>query len=119
MEEDKPTVHLLHGRYVLEVRVYMSNALELNKFERLEWLPDDTTVLACENVTLTWREFPWKKIERRVFKLQKRIYRAQLSGDKKLVRKLQKTLTKSWYAKLLSVRKVTQENKGKNTAPRR
>jgi RNA-directed DNA polymerase len=94
----------------------MSNALELDKFERLEWLPDDTPILVCENITLTWRELPWKKIERKVFKLQKRIYRASLSGNKKLVRKLQKTMVKSWYAKLLSVRRVTQENKGRNTA---
>ncbi len=64
----------------------------------------------------TWVNLPWKKIELRVFKLQKRIYRASLSGDKKLVHKLQKLLIKSWYAKLLAVRKVTQDNKGKKTA---
>ncbi|MBW4569196.1 MAG: group II intron reverse transcriptase/maturase [Tolypothrix carrinoi HA7290-LM1] len=94
----------------------MSNALELNKFERLEWLSDDTPVLVCENVTLNWRELNWKKIERRVFKLTHRIYRASKSGDKKLVRKLQKMMAKSWYAKLLATRRVTQENKGKKTA---
>ncbi|WP_418904110.1 group II intron reverse transcriptase/maturase [Moorena producens] len=33
-----------------------------------------------------------------------------------MVRKLQKTLMKSWSAKMLAVRKVTQENKGKRTA---
>lgn len=116
MDVDKPKAHLLHGRYVLKVKVHMSNALKLNEFERLEWTADDTPILVCENPTLTWRELPWKKIERRMFKLQKRIYQASLRGDKKLVRKLQKTMVNSWYAKLLSTRKVSQENKGKNTA---
>lgn len=94
----------------------MSNALKLNNFERLEWTHDDTPVLTCENPTLTWRELPWKKIERRVFKLQKRIYQASLRGDNKLIRKLQRTMVNSWSAKLLAVRRVTQENKGKKTA---
>uniref|UniRef100_A0A1D9G4F8 Reverse transcriptase domain-containing protein n=1 Tax=Moorena producens (strain JHB) TaxID=1454205 RepID=A0A1D9G4F8_MOOP1 len=33
-----------------------------------------------------------------------------------MVRKLQKTLMKSWTAKMIAVRRVTQENKGKKTA---
>ncbi|EGJ28360.1 RNA-directed DNA polymerase [Moorena producens 3L] len=33
-----------------------------------------------------------------------------------MVRKLQKTLMKSWTAKMIAVRKVTQENRGKKTA---
>ncbi|MDJ0719149.1 MAG: reverse transcriptase N-terminal domain-containing protein [Prochloraceae cyanobacterium] len=63
-----------------------------------------------------WKLIPWKEIELKIFKLQKRIYRASLRSDTKLVRKLQKLITNSWYAKLLSVRRVTQENKGKHTA---
>ncbi|MEQ8186522.1 MAG: group II intron reverse transcriptase/maturase [Candidatus Eremiobacterota bacterium] len=63
-----------------------------------------------------WPDINWRKVEFNVWKLQKRIYRASISGNIKLVRKLQKTLTQSWYGKLLSVRRVTQENKGKRTA---
>ncbi|MDJ0718117.1 MAG: reverse transcriptase N-terminal domain-containing protein [Prochloraceae cyanobacterium] len=63
-----------------------------------------------------WKLIPWKEIELKIFKLQKRIYRASLRRDIKLVRQLQKLITHSWYAKLLSVRRVTQENKGKHTA---
>uniref|UniRef100_A0A1D9G2T3 Reverse transcriptase N-terminal domain-containing protein n=1 Tax=Moorena producens (strain JHB) TaxID=1454205 RepID=A0A1D9G2T3_MOOP1 len=33
-----------------------------------------------------------------------------------MVKRLQKTLMKSWSAKMLAVRKVTQQNKGKKTA---
>lgn len=63
-----------------------------------------------------WRELNWRKLEKAVFKLQKRIYKASLRGDVKATRRLQKTLMKSWYAKCLAVRRVTQDNTGKNTA---
>ena len=63
-----------------------------------------------------WNKINWRKAEFAVFKLQKRIYRASLLGDVKQVRKLQKMMVKSWYARLLSTRRVTQENKGKKTA---
>ncbi|WP_414519919.1 reverse transcriptase N-terminal domain-containing protein, partial [Nostoc sp. PCC 9305] len=63
-----------------------------------------------------WKDIPWRKLERVVYKLQKRIYRASLRGDVKALRKLQKTLMKSWYAKCLAVRRVTQDNQGKKTA---
>jgi RNA-directed DNA polymerase len=63
-----------------------------------------------------WKDTNWRKLERVVFKLQKRIYRAIQRGDVKAVRKLQKTLMRSWSAKCLAVRKVTQDNQGKKTA---
>lgn len=62
-----------------------------------------------------WETINWAKVQRNVYKLQKRIYQASERGDVKTVRKLQRLLTNSWYAKILAVRKVTQENKGKNT----
>jgi len=66
--------------------------------------------------TAEWRSINWRKLERRVFKLQKRIYRASQRGDIKALRKLQKMLMKSWSAKALAVRRVTQDNQGKKTA---
>ena len=66
--------------------------------------------------TAEWVTLNWRKLERAVSKLQKRIYRASQRGDQKAVRKLQKTLMRSWSAQCLAVRKVTQDNKGKNTA---
>jgi RNA-directed DNA polymerase len=66
--------------------------------------------------TLSWQTIPWKQLERRVYKLQKRIYQAASSSDTKTVHLLQKTLLKSWSAKCLAVRKVTQDNQGKKTA---
>ncbi len=63
-----------------------------------------------------WRHTPWPKLERYVFKLQKRIFKTAQLGDDKTVRQLQKTLLRSRSAKTLAVRQVTQDNRGKNTA---
>lgn len=66
--------------------------------------------------TVEWKHLNWAKLERRVYKLQKRIYKASSRGDVKAVRRLQKTLMKSWSGKCLAVRRVTQDNQGKKTA---
>ncbi|EAW33662.1 group II intron reverse transcriptase/maturase [Lyngbya sp. PCC 8106] len=66
--------------------------------------------------TVEWNQVNWRKLERKVYKLQKRIYRASQRGDVKAVRKLQKTLMKSWSARALALRRVTQDNQGKKTA---
>jgi RNA-directed DNA polymerase len=63
-----------------------------------------------------WNKLNWRKLERVVFKLQKRIFRASQRGDIKAVRRLQKTLMHSRSAKCLAVRRVTQDNQGKKTA---
>jgi len=63
-----------------------------------------------------WETLPWHMLERNVFKLQKRIYRASAHGDTKAVRRLQKLLLRNRAAKLLAVRRITQDNTGKNTA---
>jgi RNA-directed DNA polymerase len=65
-----------------------------------------------------WRLINWRKLERRVYKLQKRIYQASVRGNVKAVRRLQKTLMKSWAARCLAVRRVTQDNQGKKTEKR-
>ncbi|CAD5917162.1 putative reverse transcriptase [Planktothrix rubescens] len=65
--------------------------------------------------TAAWNTINWAKVQRKVFKLQKRIYQASLSGQNAASRKLQKLLVKSYYAKLLAVRRVTQDNQGKKT----
>lgn len=66
--------------------------------------------------TEVWEAIDWRKVERYVFKLQKQIFKASRQGDKKKVRQLQKTLMRSWYNRLLAVRRVSQDNRGKKTA---
>ena len=63
-----------------------------------------------------WNTIPWRKLEVRVFKLQRRIYQATTRGETQKARRLQKLLAASWSAKSLAVRRVTQENTGKKTA---
>lgn len=63
-----------------------------------------------------WNTLPWREIERKVFKLQKRIYLASGQGKMETVHELQRLLMKSWAACLLAVRRVTQDNQGKKTA---
>lgn len=76
----------------------------------------NTANTQTECLTAEWNTINWRKLEIKVFKLQKRIYQATQRGDRAVVRRLQKTLMKSWSARMLAVRKVTQENKGKKTA---
>ncbi len=66
--------------------------------------------------TVEWNQVNWRKLERKIYKLQKRIYRASQRGDVKTVRGLQKMLMNSWSARALSVRRVSQDNQGKKTA---
>ena len=65
--------------------------------------------------TEDWETLPWKKLQRNVFRLQKRIYQAQIRGDKKHVHRLQRLLLRSYSARCLAVRQVSQDNRGKNT----
>ncbi len=70
---------------------------------------------ASLKTTIRWNELPWAKIQRKTFKLQKRIFQAAKLRHKAKARKLQKLLLKLYYAKLLAVRRVTQDNQGKKT----
>lgn len=82
-----------------------------------EW-KNDTLVInpRSKEREIAWNEIDWKKIERIVFKLQKRIYQTASRGEVQKQRRLQKTLIHSRSAKLLAVRRVTQDNQGRHTA---
>jgi len=63
-----------------------------------------------------WEGIDWASAQTYVHKLQKRIYSNSKSGNVREVRKLQKILTCSWQAKVIAVRRVTQDNQKKKTA---
>jgi RNA-directed DNA polymerase len=63
-----------------------------------------------------WTQAPWRKREQQVFRLPKRIYRAQARGTTQAVHRLQRLLMKSEAARMLAVRRVTQDHQGKKTA---
>lgn len=65
---------------------------------------------------IVWDQLNWISIQRYVEKLQQRIYRAESLGMKRKVRELQRLVIHSRAALLLSIRRITQINKGKRTA---
>jgi group II intron reverse transcriptase/maturase len=68
------------------------------------------------NHSESWKDLPWKKFRKSLFRLQKRIYKAIQVGDKRKAKSLMRLLLKSTAARLLAVRQVTQLNNGKRTA---
>ncbi|MEB3145469.1 MAG: reverse transcriptase N-terminal domain-containing protein [Cylindrospermopsis raciborskii 1523720] len=78
---------------------------------RMEWKHNGPVPGEIES-DVNWQEIPWKKLERHVFKLQKRIYKASQRGDVKTVHKLQKLLIKSWSARCIAVKGVFPQDQG-------
>lgn len=62
-----------------------------------------------------WQKLIWRKVEKRVLGLQKRIYKATSRGDHKRAKSLTKLLMRSSCSILLSIRRVTQDNHGKKS----
>ncbi|MDE5067626.1 MAG: reverse transcriptase N-terminal domain-containing protein [Trichodesmium sp. St16_bin4-tuft] len=54
-----------------------------------------------------WKDINWKWVLKNVFKLQKLIYRASISGNICKMHKYKKILTSSYYARLIAVRRLT------------
>jgi RNA-directed DNA polymerase len=62
-----------------------------------------------------WQAVNWRQAQRCVRNLRQRIFRASQAGDLKKVRSLQKLMLRSYSNTLVSVRRVTQLNAGKDT----
>jgi len=62
-----------------------------------------------------WSTVNWRVANQIVSNLRQRIFRASQAGDLKKVRSLQKLMLRSRSNTLVSVRRVTQINQGKNT----
>jgi RNA-directed DNA polymerase len=69
---------------------------------------------ALKTLITTWNLIPWDKVFKRVRSLQRRIAKAISEGYRNKARALQWLLTHSFAAKLMAVKRVT-ENSGKNT----
>lgn len=65
---------------------------------------------------IEWKTIDWKLVQTKVFAWQQEIYTASKKDDIKTVRKIQHKLLNSYEARLLAVRRVTQDNRGKKTA---
>ena len=93
--------HCMHGGKPVNV----SNSITPLKGERLTDMRQK----------LHWTNVDWDEVEKHVNRLQTRITKAVKQRKWHLVKRLQYLLTQSFYAKLLAVKRVTQ-NKGKRTA---
>lgn len=65
---------------------------------------------------IAWKNIDWKKVQNRINRCQRRIYKASKENNSDKVIFLQRIIINSLDAKLLAVRRVTTENKGKKTA---
>jgi RNA-directed DNA polymerase len=74
-----------------------------------------TSVSALSHVPQHWHAVSWRKVERNVKGMQIRIAKATREGKWRKVKALQRMLTRTFSAKLLAVKRVT-ENQGKRTA---
>jgi RNA-directed DNA polymerase len=72
------------------------------------------TDLTDKELAQQWKTIDWKRVNKFVNNLQSRIASAAKNENWKTVNKLSRLLTRSFYAKLFSVRKITT-NKGSRT----
>lgn len=72
------------------------------------------TTCAATDYEFAWKSIDWKKCEAQVKKLQERIVKARKEGRHGKVQALQWTLTHSFAAKAIAVKRVTT-NEGKKT----
>ncbi len=63
----------------------------------------------------SWKNLPWKKFQKDLFRLQKRVWKAVRAGDMQEARSLQKLIFRSQAARFLAIRQVTQLNAGSAT----
>jgi RNA-directed DNA polymerase len=64
------------------------------------------------DLSISWNAIDWQVVNRRVNNLRRRIYRASVDGNLKVVSSLQKLMLKSRSNRLLAIRRVTQINQG-------
>ena len=69
-----------------------------------------------EGATPDWTAVDWRQVEEDVRRLRQRIFTASRAGDLAKVRSLQKLMLRSRANTLLSVRRVTERNTGRETA---
>lgn len=72
--------------------------------------------IGAEGQALDWSLIPWDFIDKSIRKLRQRIFRATREQKWNVVRSLMKLMLRSYFNLLVSVRQVTQKNKGKKTA---
>ena len=75
----------------------------------------DLVSSASSHVPTEWAAIDWRRVQKNVKVLQTRLMKATQESNWRRVKSLQRWLTRSFSAKALAVRRVT-ENQGKRTA---
>ena len=76
----------------------------------------ESSTSSSSSIQSIWEsDINWKRAENYVRRMQERIYYHTTCQHWSKVKNLQKLLAKSYYAKVLAIREVTQRNNGKNT----
>jgi RNA-directed DNA polymerase len=90
----------------------------INQSKRTEFIVKDRVQLdiGTRKPLQNWADINWRLTKKRVRNLRQRIYRATRNQQWNRVRSLMKLMLRSFSNLLLSVRRITQENQGKNTA---
>src|SRR5215813_15579199 len=83
---------------------------------KLDAAAPDVVVNGPEDAVTDWDAVDWRTVEDDVRRLRQRIFTASKAGDLKKVRNLQKLMLRSRANALLSVRRVTELNAGRETA---
>lgn len=81
-------------------------------------LPTHNTMFSITRtqVSRPWTQLPWQEYEKKINQIQLNIFNAIKAGDIATARNWQNYLLNCYEAKLISVRQITQINKGKKTA---
>jgi RNA-directed DNA polymerase len=77
--------------------------------------PGEKVTVSPVQTRCDWNSIDWKQAVEFVRKLRQEIFRATKKGDLKKIRTLQRIMLHSYENRVLSVRRVTQTNRGKNT----
>jgi group II intron reverse transcriptase/maturase len=64
---------------------------------------------------LAWNDINWTLVQERISRQQRRVYRASMEGNRAKTHAIQRRIICSLDARLLAVRRVTTENKERNT----
>jgi hypothetical protein len=95
------------------VKVTMTTALEpMGKLD----VATTVAVNGPEDGLLDWNLIDWGTAEKEVRRLRQRIFTASRDGDLGKVRSLQRLMLRCQSNALVAVRRVTQQNTGRNTA---
>ena len=91
--------------------VILAMKTEYNNLNILQSVKSDEEIIDKE-----WKDINWKSIEYNIFKIQKRIFKAEKEGNYRKVNKLCRLLVNDKRSLLFAINLVTKKNKGKKTS---